>query len=123
MILKIYSGLLWYFACHASILPEMQLKLKENYMSLTGYLGLTSEIQITNASNKILYVTLNDSQYTTGAVDPRCRARFQLTHNVARITISYYGDDREMTTLCNKLLLNRGRSLLVSTGQDDPCPS
>ena len=106
------SGLLWYFACHAS-LPEMPLQLKEDYMSLTGYLGLTSEIQITNASDKILYVTLNDSQYTTGAVDPRCRTRFQLTHEVARITISYYGDDREMTTLCNKLLLNPGRSLLV----------
>lgn len=91
----------------------MPLQLKEDYMSLTGYLGLTSEIQITNASDKILYVTLNDSQYVYCAVDPRRCTRLHLTHDAARITISYYGDDREMTTLCNKLLLNPGRSLLV----------
>lgn len=91
----------------------MPLQFKEEYMSLTGYLGLTSEIQITNASDKILYVTLNDSQNFYCAVDPSRRACLQLTHNAARITISYYGDDREMKTLCQKLLLNPGRSLLV----------
>ena len=90
----------------------MPLMLTERYMCWTRRFSLSHEIQIINESNKILYVTMDDSPAVT-AVDPRCRVGYPITQDNVRVSISYYGEDREMTTLCNKLLLNTGRALRV----------
>lgn len=90
----------------------MPLKIKEQYMCWTRRLSSRQEIQIINESKKILYVTLDDLQAVTG-VDPKTYVFYPFTKNVVLVSISYYGEDREMTSLCHKLLLNPGKALQV----------
>lgn len=92
----------------------MTLSLKEEYMCWTQRLSFKRVIQFANESKKILYISLDDSPSPITALGPRCYWNMQFSGDVVRVTISYYGEDREMTNLCCKLLVNPGRLLRVT---------
>lgn len=87
--------------------PTLDLKIRENNTNLDGMsiFGTNMrEIEFFNDSEKTMYVTvetLND--HPVCALAPGDHAVYQWTTGyltAPRVTISYYGEDRELTNLC-----------------------
>jgi hypothetical protein len=80
-------------------------------------------IHIINNSKKIVYVVSDDPLSVTSAVDPGRRVVFPISNDTIRLTLSYYGDTREMEYLCSKQVFNQGRLLRVQARPQLPCYS
>ncbi len=70
-------------------------------------------IHIINNSKKIVYVISDEPGSVTGAVDPGHHVVYPMSNDTIRLTLSYYGDTREMEYLCTQQVFNRGRVLRV----------
>lgn len=73
------------------------------------------EFQIVNDSSFTIYVSLEEPQPSVTGVDKGRCAIYPMTHDTARVTLSYYTQkpERMMKEVCSKLLVNKGRRLRV----------
>ena len=88
------------------------LRFRQEDMDLTMESGLQHEVGFINDSRRIVYVTIEAPRFLS-ALDPGHHTVHQITNDTVRVTMSYYGEDREMKNLCTTRLLCKGRLLRI----------